>query len=115
MDDSHYAKQKIENIPDILLDPIDNIVKNMGVTRSHFLRMQLRIIVDSYPDEMKSTDPNQNDKNMVNLTNLSPEIKRKIKVISGNIGISQSAFIKMELQKIVNTYPDDMKKPPLDY
>lgn len=109
-----HSVQKIKNIPENLLDPIDNIVANLGVTRSQFLRQQLRIICNSYPDNMKFSLI-ETIKYEIGLENLDPDIKIQIEKISTNIGVTQSNFIKMELQKILNTYPENMKQPPLDY
>ena len=114
MDKPKYSILKIKNIPENLLEPIDNIVGNLGITRSQFLRQQFRIICNSMPDNMKFNH-NDADKKMIGLENLDPDIKRQIENISSHIGVTQSNYIKMELQKIVNTYPESMKKPPLDY
>ena len=114
MNKPNYSIQKIKNIPDKLLDPIDNIVANLGVTRSQFLRQQLRIICAAYPDDMK-LNPEKPAKHAIGLENLDPDLKNQIEIIAKNIGVTQSNFIKMELQKIVNVYPESMKKPPLDY
>lgn len=108
-------KLRADKIPHELLEPITNIAKNLGVTRAQFLRQQLRTIADNYPPEMKNDPPANLQTTNLHLDNLNPKVKEAIVNICGNLKISQADFFKLELQKIVQTYPQDMKKPPLDF
>lgn len=115
MNNTPTDKLRADKIPHDLLEPITNIAKNMGVTRAQFLRQQLRIIADKYPEKMKQNAPVDLQTTNLHLDNLNPEVKKAIMNICANLKVSQADFFKLELQKIVQTYPEDMKKPPLDF
>ena len=112
MDRSDYKIFKIKKTPLNLVSVIDNIAMNQEMKRSAFLREQLRVIVNAYPNWMHTAPEKNAEKIEFHIQNLHPDIKMKISAICKNMGVSQNNFIKMELQKILNTYPEDMKRPP---
>lgn len=54
----------------------------------------------------------KNTDNELRIRNVSPQVMRELDNIAANIGIPESAFIKMELRKVADSYPDHMKQPP---
>ena len=111
MPDYYRAKIKIWSLPTTYLDPIDNIADRSGDTRNQFLRNQFRIIVDNYPKWMHVMPDGDQKTKDVRVENLDPEIKDKIVSIAAHLNVGVSSFLKMEMFKIQNNYPDDMKMP----
>lgn len=44
---------EITNMPVPLLDELDNIVSHQGISRGQFLKMKIREMVGTYPEQMR--------------------------------------------------------------
>lgn len=51
----------------------------------------------------------------IKITHVSPKVHEEIKNIADNVGVSVSSFLKPKLREIADSYPEKMRKPPLDY
>jgi hypothetical protein len=47
------------------------------------------------------------------LTSCSPTLKTELNNIAENMGVQLGSFLKMELRKIVDNYPEKMRQPKL--
>lgn len=54
-------------------------------------------------------------KNEIRIQNVNNKVFEEINNIAKNQGITLAAFMKPELRKIVDSYPDKLKQPPLKY
>lgn len=51
----------------------------------------------------------------VRITQVSPTLHGELINISKNLGERLTTLLKPELRKFVESYPEKMRKPPLDY
>lgn len=54
-------------------------------------------------------------KNEIRIQNVNNKVFEEINNIAENLGVTLAAFMKPELRKIVDSYPDKLKQPPLKY
>lgn len=55
---------------------------------------------------------NKNGMCQLNIPNVIKRDKDAIDNIADNLGITTASFIKMELKKIINSYPEHMRQKP---
>ena len=103
-DDIRDTNLVILAVPNKIDTAIKNIAFNCDNTKSHFLRLEFRKIVDSYPDAMKTGD----SKNMagINITGFDPKVKKQIYAIAKHLGVAPRSFMKMKLKEIIDSYPE---------
>jgi len=111
---------RIVNVSPLLSESIKNIAANKGVTQTLLLRKMMREIVDSYSSEYTGPPPKTRDTQIkkqteLRMTFIPDDVLEKLNNIGGNMWVSVNALLKMEVQKMVDKYPEHMKNPPIEY
>lgn len=111
---SDYLKKgRIVNVNSTLKEDLSNIAKNLGETKSAFLRKKIREKMAKYPDEFKNVKI-VTGKSAITVTGISNDLKNQIEITAGNLGPSTNAFMLFMLNEIASDYPESMKQPRID-
>lgn len=110
-----YNYIRIQGIPSCLYDDINNISKNHEIRRNDFLKPKIKNILDKFSEEIKSGSKIKKDKKEITLSGLSDKTINELQNIANYIGVDIQILIKMELFIISQSFPEKMKRKPLDY
>ena len=64
---------------------------------------------------MAKTEKYQELKPELRITGVSEKTQTEIINIAKNLGVSMSTFMRPKITEIAASYPEHMKKPPVDY
>jgi metal-responsive CopG/Arc/MetJ family transcriptional regulator len=103
----------MKNIPSDLVELLDIISENQYEKRANMMRKFLRVITEQYPSEMKSS-PNENKPKRILLNHVNPQVKKDLENIAAHLGVGMTDLIKMDLRKMIDQLPDDLKIPNSD-
>jgi len=92
---------------------LKNIAKNIGITKSQLIRKKAREKLAEYSPELKVIKPKAKT-TTIDITEMSPKIKQEIVAVASNKGIHPNALWKIMLYEIVQSFPENMKKPYID-
>lgn len=100
-------EKRVTAVPSELNQDLVNIAQNTGITKSQFLRKEIRA-------ELNDMEPRyliKGDEVTLFLCGVNPSLNSKINAIAKDMGVAPSSLLKMILYKIANKYPENMKKP----
>jgi len=103
----------MKNIPAELLELLDIISENQYEKRAHMIRKFLRVITEQYPNEMK-TEPVNNDRKRLLLNHVNPKVKKELENIAAHLGVGMTDLIKMDLKRMIDQLPDNLKIKDID-
>jgi len=111
---------RIVNVSPQLKESVKNIAANKGETQTLFLRKLMREIAESYPDMFTEKpseirNPKIHKQTELNMTFIPEDVQDKVNNIAGNMWVSINGLLKIEVQKLVDAYPEHMKKPPRQF
>lgn len=109
MDKIDLNHERIVGVKITLNKELNNIAKNLGITKAALLKKKLRLIIDEYPEELKQTPPVVELKEC-RITGISPKTKLELKNIAGNLGIDKASFLKLQLFEIAKSFPKEMRE-----
>ena len=96
-----------------------NIAKNKGITRTDFFRKEIIKIMEQYPEPTPPPINNQqstiNNPKEIAVFGLPPNVKNKLEKVAKSMNMQPSEFLKPHLHDLAASFPEHMKKPPLDY
>lgn len=103
----------INDWPQEVVQPLNNIAKHLGITMTEFLKPHIRKIIDKYP-EYKTKKSKKECARLV-VTNVTPKLVEELFNVSDNLGVGYSSLLKVELSNIKDQYPKYMTKPPTEF
>lgn len=108
---------RIRQIFTELENELRNIAENKGIPFQLFLKQKLTEIANNYPEPMKKNFANKTDTKTeeLNISGASEKTTMELTNICNSLGCEMSTFLKIELKKISEGYPDRFKNKPLDY
>lgn len=106
-DINKVMEKRVHAVPRELNTELNNIAKNIGITKAAFLRKEIRA-------QLKSLEPRyiiKDEGTNVFITGVGPMLDDKITAIAKDIGITKNSLLKLLLYKIAGEQPEHMKKP----
>jgi len=106
---------RVYGVPRPVSELIGNIARNMGISKTNFLRIEIGKIARSYENEnpqvFNSPLEMSGKSEYIKITNVDSAVKEAIGNIARNVGATTtSEFLKAELGRIVMSYPEGMRK-----
>ncbi len=110
----------IYNVEDEVFQLFDNIVRNIDIPKTKFLKRYFRALIDELESKEGVIDTNtqpteKRSTHRLRMTGVSPEMIIKLEQIAKSKGLKVGVFMRMHIYEIVQKYPENMKTPPLDY
>ena len=101
------SEKRVYAVPRELNDELNNIAKNIGTTKSSFLRKEIRSSLELLEPRYVIKDEGTN----IFITGVGPQLDSKITAIAKDMGISRNSLLKVLLYNITGKYSPNMKKP----
>jgi hypothetical protein len=101
---------RIPAIDKSLNDVFKTAAKNKGQTRAAFLRPLIREIVESYPETLKTKRNISNGE--LHISGIPDDVLAELKIISENLGVSETQLLRIKLFELSNQLPDWLKVNP---
>lgn len=102
---------RFDGVPEGVVNTLQNIAKNLGITMNDMLKPKWRGIIDSYPEYLKKEPSNKKCK-LVAIRGVSPKLVKETNNIAENLGVDRNQIFKMEALKIIDSFEDRLKKEP---
>lgn len=103
----NVSEKRVYAVPRELNNELNNIAKNIGTTKSAFLRKEIRSSLESIEPRHVIKDEGTN----VFITGVGPKLDSKITAIAKDIGISRNSLLKILLYNISGKFSPNMRKP----
>ena len=84
--------------------------KNQGQTRAAFLRPQIRAIVESYPEHLKTEKKIETGE--LQISGIPDGVLAQLKTIAKNMGVCETQLLRIKLFELSNELPDWLKANP---
>lgn len=110
-----YPCLRIWNVPSHITKDIQNISKNNEISRGSFLKPKIKLLIDRFPDEIKTGIKKEKNNQAITVPSLSDKTLHELQNIADFIGVDVSSLIKMELYMIIQQTPAHLKREQLDY
>lgn len=101
------SEKRVYAVPRELNNELNNIAKNIGTTKSSFLRKEIRSSLELLEPRYVIKDEGTN----VFITGVGPQLDSKITAIAKDIGISRNSLLKVLLYNIGGKFSPNMRKP----
>ncbi len=101
------SEKRVYSVPKELNNELNNISKHLEMSKSRFLRKEIKSILETL--EPRYTI--KNEATNVFLSGIGPELISKINAISKDIGITPNSLLKVLLYNISGKYSPNIKNP----
>ena len=96
-------EERIGRVNELLNEELNNIASNMGITKSQFLRREIREIMNE--TEIRVVD---SDDSTVYVTGMTDEFRQQITKLAKDMSITRNSLLKVMLYDISKKYSKNM-------
>lgn len=112
--ENQRTEVRIPGVPKTIGNLISEIAKGLNVSRVDYLRIEIGKLAiaqsKNIPSGPVSTKINVHQQNEIRIRNVEPELVKSLDNIADYLGVNRSDFAKAEITKIVNSYPESIRK-----
>lgn len=113
-EDNQRTEVRIPGVPKTIGILISEIAKALNVSRVDYLRIEIGKLAiaqsKTIPPASSAGKNISSGQNEIRIRNVEPELVKSLDNIADYLGVNRSDFAKAEITKIVNSYPESIRK-----